>query len=225
MFAVAQGLEETVAEEFDGGGEVFGGHAVEAAVGGEEAVSGEDVEVGVEDEVVAKGVDGGDGSEFAIGEIEAGAEDFLEGFGGGFEEEVEEVSAFAEDAAEDFWDGEDELAVGDFVTDGGGDPIGGLADAALVAGGAEVAAFAGESENAFVAAIRAVETEEAGGEIAAAEEVADGGEDVRAERAEGGTVFLLVAGEEGFPSGGEELPEWGGARAAGLVDGWHKECS
>ena len=34
MFAIAQGVEETVAEEFDGGGEVFGGHAVEAAVGG-----------------------------------------------------------------------------------------------------------------------------------------------------------------------------------------------
>jgi hypothetical protein len=65
VFAVAQSLEEAVAEEFDGGREVFGGHAVEAAVGGEEAVGGEDVEVGVEDEVVAKGVDGGDGSEFA----------------------------------------------------------------------------------------------------------------------------------------------------------------
>jgi hypothetical protein len=68
-------------------------------------------------------------------------EDFLEGFGGGFEEEVEEVeevAAFAEDAAEDFEDGEDELAVRDFVADGGGDPIGDLADAALVAGGAEV---------------------------------------------------------------------------------------
>ena len=85
VFAVAQGMEEAVAEEFDGGGEVFGGHAVEAAVRGEEAVGGEDVEVGVEDEVVAEGVDGGDGSEFAIGEIEAGAEDFLEGVGGGFE--------------------------------------------------------------------------------------------------------------------------------------------
>ena len=48
MFAVAQGLEETVAEEFDGGGEVFGGHAVEATVRGEESVGGEDVEVGVE---------------------------------------------------------------------------------------------------------------------------------------------------------------------------------
>jgi hypothetical protein len=40
---------------------------------------------GVEDEVVAEGVYGGDGSEFAIGEIEAGAEDFLEGVGGRFE--------------------------------------------------------------------------------------------------------------------------------------------
>ena len=28
-----------MAEEFDGGGEVFGGHAVEMAVGGEEAVA------------------------------------------------------------------------------------------------------------------------------------------------------------------------------------------
>ncbi|MCU0777738.1 MAG: hypothetical protein MUF86_08730 [Akkermansiaceae bacterium] len=33
----------------------------------------------------------------------------------------EEVAAFAEDAAEDFGDGEDVLAVRDFVADGGGD--------------------------------------------------------------------------------------------------------
>ena len=69
VFAFAQGVEEAVAKEFDGGGEVFGGHAVEAAVGGEKSVGGEDVEVGVEDEVVAESVDGGDGSEFAIREI------------------------------------------------------------------------------------------------------------------------------------------------------------
>ena len=123
-----------MAEEFDGGVEVFGGHAVEAAVRGEEAVGGEDVEVGVEDEVVAEGVDGGDGGDFSVGKVEAGAEGVAEGFGGGFEEEMEEVAALAEDAAQDFRDGEDELAVGDFVADGGGDPIGGLADAALVAG-------------------------------------------------------------------------------------------
>lgn len=68
-------------------------------MGCEESVGGEDMEVRVEDEVVAEGVDGGDGSEFAIGEIEAGAEDFLEGSGGGVEEEGEELAAFAEDAA------------------------------------------------------------------------------------------------------------------------------
>ncbi len=225
VFTLAQGVEEAMAEEFDGGGEVFGGHAVEASVGGEESVGGEDVEVGVEDEVIAEGVDGGDGSEFAIGEIEAGAEGFLEGIGGGFEEEMEEIAAFAEDAAKDFGDGEDELAVGDFVADGGGDPSGGLADAALVAGGTEVAALAGEGEEAFVAAIGAVEAEEAGGEVAAAEEVADGGEDVGAERAEVGAVFFLVGGEKGIPSGGEDLPEGRGAGAARLVDGRHKECS
>jgi len=69
QFGVAQGLEEAVAEEFDGGGEVFRGHAVEAAVRGEESVGGEGVEVGAEDEVVAEGVDGGDGSELAVGSI------------------------------------------------------------------------------------------------------------------------------------------------------------
>ena len=57
----AQGVEEAVAEEFDGGVEVFGGHAVEMAVGGEEAVGSEDVEVRVEDQVIAEGVNGGDG--------------------------------------------------------------------------------------------------------------------------------------------------------------------
>ena len=70
---VAQGVEEAVAEEFDGRVEVFGGHAVEMAVGGEEAVGSEDVEVRVEDQVIAEGVDGGDGSDAAAGKVEAGA--------------------------------------------------------------------------------------------------------------------------------------------------------
>jgi len=61
---VPEGVKEAVAEEFDGGTEIFGGHAVEAAVGGEECVDGkdmDDVEMGVVDEVVAEGVDSGDG--------------------------------------------------------------------------------------------------------------------------------------------------------------------
>ena len=60
-----------------------------------------------------------------------------------------------------------------------------------------------------MAAIGAVEAEEAGGEVAAAEEVADGGEDVGAEWSDGGAVVFLVGGEEGVPSGGDQLREYG----------------
>jgi hypothetical protein len=117
----AESVEEAVAEEFDGRVEVFGGHAVEMAVGGEEAVGGEDVEVRVEDQIVAEGVDGGDGSEFAIGEIEAGAEDNLESSCRGVEEMGKQLAALAEDAAQDAGDGEDELAVqrGPYAGEGG----------------------------------------------------------------------------------------------------------
>ena len=37
---ITQGVEEAVAEEFDGGSKVFGGHTVESAVGGEESIGG-----------------------------------------------------------------------------------------------------------------------------------------------------------------------------------------
>ena len=94
------------------------------------------------------------------------------------EQEGEEVAAFAEDAAQDLGDGEDELAVGDFVADGVGDPFASGASAALVACGAEVAAFAGEGEQTFVAAVWALETGEAGCEVAATEEGLDGGDGV-----------------------------------------------
>jgi len=49
------------------------------AVGGEEAVGGEDVEVRVEDQIIAESVDGGDGSDATVGEIEASAEGVAEG--------------------------------------------------------------------------------------------------------------------------------------------------
>ena len=97
---------------------------------------------------------------------------------------MEEIAAFAEDTAQDFRDGE-EAAVRDFVTDGGGDPLGALADAALVAGGTEVAALAGEDEEAFVSAIGTMESEETGGNVAAAEEIAHYGEDIGTERPHG----------------------------------------
>ncbi len=184
-FGIAQGVEEAVAEEFDGGSEVFGGHAVEAAVGGEESICGENVEMGVEDEVIAEGVDSGDGGEFSIREIEADAERIAERGGGGMEEVGEEVAAFAKDAAQDLGDGEDELTVGYFVADAGGDPVADGAGAALVTGGAEVAALAGEGEQSFVATVRALEAGEAGSEVAATEEGLHGGDGGGAKGAEG----------------------------------------
>ena len=157
VFAVAQNLEEAMAEEFGDGGEGFLGHGVEAAFLVEQAVGGEDMKMRMEDEVIAEGVDGGSGGEATAGQIEAGAEGVPQAFGGGLEMEVEEVPALAEDAAQHFRKGEDELALRDFVADGGGDPCAGLADAALVACGAEVAGLAGEGEELFVAALGAME--------------------------------------------------------------------
>ena len=98
-----------------------------------------------------------------------------------------------------------ELAVGDFVADGSGDPCGSLADAALVAGGAEVAALAGEGEEVLLAAIRAAEAEEAGSEVAAAEEIEDHREGIGAERTHGGAMDLFIGGDEGVPGGGDDL--------------------
>ena len=224
-FGGAEGLEEAVAEEFDGGTEVFDGHTVEAAVGGEESIGGKHVDVGVEDEVVSEGVEGGDGSDAALREIQTGAEGVLEGSGGGVKENGEEPAAFAEDSAQDAWNGEDELAVRDFVADGGGDPVTGGADAALVAGGAEVATLAGEGEESFVAAVRALKAGESGGEVAAAEKGLDGGRGVGAERAEGFAVVRFVVCEEVIPAVVNQLPEGRGAGTAGLVDGRHKKCS
>ena len=72
------------------------------------------------------------GSDSAVGEGEAGAKGILKGGGGSVEQEGEEVAAFAEDAVQDLGDGEDELAVGDFVADGVGDPLASGAGATLV---------------------------------------------------------------------------------------------
>ncbi len=83
------------------------------------------------------------------------------------------MTPLAEDSAEGTRHGEDELPVGDFVTDGMGNPVAGLPHASLVAGGAEVAALAGEGEELFVPAVRALQTGETGGEVAAAVEVLD----------------------------------------------------
>jgi hypothetical protein len=94
-----------------------------------------------------------------------------------------------------------------------------------VAGGAEVASFAGECEEALVAAVGALEAGEAGGEVTAAKEGLDGGNGGGVERAEGSAVVFFVVGEEIGPAVLDELPEGRGAGVARLVDGRHNLCS
>ena len=206
-FGGQEGLEEAVAEVFGHGAEGVGRHGVEFAFCIEEAIGCEDVDVGVEEEVVAKGVDGGGGGDASVGEAEPGAKGVAQGVDGGLEEMLEEVAAFAEDGAEDFGDGKDVLAVGDGLADGGGDPCADLQGASLVAGGAEVAGFAGEGEQVLVAAVGTEESGEAGGEVAAAEEVLDVCDGLGTQWAHGGTVVFFVTGEEFFPNAADDLPK------------------
>jgi hypothetical protein len=70
-----------------------------------------------------------------------------------------------------------------------------------------------------------VKSGEPGGEIAAAEEGADGGDGIRAQWSHGAAVVLLVAGDEIIPGVMDDLPEGRGARAARAVNRGHKGCS
>lgn len=87
----------------------------------------------------------------------------------------EERASLAENAAQDSGDGEHELPVRHVVADAGGDPAARATNTALVAGGAEMPALAGEGEQFFVTTVRAVEAGETGGEVAAAEKGLDCG--------------------------------------------------
>ena len=98
-----------------------------------------------------------------------------QGFGGGLEKMIEKLAAFAENTAQHLGHGKDELPVCNGLAESLGDPTAGAQDAALVAGGAEVAVFAGEGEEPLVAAIGvgADEPGEPRREIAALEKIFD----------------------------------------------------
>lgn len=221
----AQDGEKAVAEDFSERFEGFDGKFVEGAVSVVKAGGGEDVKVGMEDEVVTEGLDGGDGGELAVGEVEAGAEPIAQGFDGGAEKQVEEVASLAEDAAQGPGHGEDELAVGDVVAEGVADPVASGADAALMAGGAEVATLAGKGEELFVAAIGALKAGETSGEVTAAVEAIDDGDGIAAEGSVDPAMAVLVGGEEFAPGVVDDLPQGRGAGPAGTVDGGHNACS
>ena len=178
-FVGDKGLDEAVAKEFGEGikGLCGGGREeVEAAGLIEESAGAEDVKMGMEYEVIAEGLNAGDGGEFSVGEIELKAHPVAEGFGGGAKEVVEEVAALAENTAQHAGHGEDELAVWNGLAEGFGDPVAGGTDAPLVASRTDVAALASKGEEALVAAvgIGTDEAGESGGEVAAFEEIVYG---------------------------------------------------
>jgi len=120
---------------------------------------------------------------------------------------AKELATLAEDTAQGARHGEHELAVGKVVTDGVCDPVADAADAPLMAGGAEVAGFAGEGEEFFVTAVRALQAGEAGSEIAATVELIDDVDAVVVERSMYLAVLGLVVGEEIVPGVVDDLPK------------------
>ena len=78
--------EETMAKQLGHGADGSLRQAVKAPVGGKQAVSDEHVEMGMEDEVIAKSMNGGDGSEFAFGKTELQTK----GFGQGIDRALEQ---------------------------------------------------------------------------------------------------------------------------------------
>ena len=134
---------------------------------------------------------------------------------------IEEVAALTEDAAQHAGNGEDELAMRNGLAQGFGDPVTGGADAALVASRADVAALAGEGEEALVAAvgIGTDEAGESGGEVAALIEAFDGFDREWAKRTVDLAVFGFVIGEKVGPGVVDDLPEWRGTGTPRPVDG------
>lgn len=179
----------------------------------------------MEVQVVAEGLNRGDGGESAFGKLEPRPHPVLEAVDGRAEEMIEELASFAEDPAEGFRHGEDELAVRHLEAEDAGDPVAGGADFALMATRAVVPRLAGEGEEALVAAVGALEPRESGGEVAAAMELAHDIDRVVAQWAVNGAVALFVAGDKIGPTVVDDLPEGRSAGATRSVDGGHDNCS
>jgi len=96
---------------------------------------GEDVEMGVEVQVIAEGLDGGDGGEFSFREIEPDAHPIAQALNADSGKVVEELAPFAKNAAQGPRHGKHELAVGHLEADLVGDPVAQGADPVLVTAG------------------------------------------------------------------------------------------
>jgi hypothetical protein len=91
----------------------------------------------------------------------------LQGFPGAATETGEKLSVIKKIPAKDFGEAEDEMPVRDLLENIHAEPFPEFHHAFLMAGGAEVAALAGKSQQVFVAAVFAFDTGKAVAQIAA----------------------------------------------------------
>ncbi len=73
--------------------------AVKTSIGGKQTISDEHVEMGMEDKVIAKTMNGSDGSNSAFWKIELEAKGFSQGIDRTLEQKRKQLATFAKDAA------------------------------------------------------------------------------------------------------------------------------
>jgi hypothetical protein len=145
-FLFPEDSEEAMAKQLGHGADGSLRQAVKAAVGTTQTVSDEHVEMGMEDEVIAKSMNGGDGSDFAFRKIELEAKRYGQGIDRALEQKRKQLTTFAKDAAQHFGNGENQLSMRDLMAYRSGDPFTGGTHATLMTSGTKVASFAGEGE-------------------------------------------------------------------------------
>jgi hypothetical protein len=187
----------------------------------EDTSSGEAMDVRVVGEVVAEGVDSEDDTGAPIGQSSLFAEPVLQGVGDEVAEFGEAFGIFTEDVTQDSGDGQDPVPVRDRKADLIANEGGGIEGTALVAAGAAASSLTGEGEQVVVVAVGALHAEEAAGEVAAAQAVAQGGFAGRVEWPEVFGAVRVVACGEGFERILQALPERRAASMAGPVLAGH----
>jgi hypothetical protein len=85
---------------------------------------GQHMEMGMKNQVVAKSVQGGDGSDFAGGDAGALPQPECERFSRGGAKELEVLAVAPENPAQRPWHGKDDVAVGQRPANFGGDELG-----------------------------------------------------------------------------------------------------
>ncbi len=141
----------------------------------EDSGGAEAMYVRVVGEVVTESMDGEDDASPALREAGLLAQPVLQGVGDEVAEFSEALGFFTEDVAQNSGDSKNPMAMWDGQANFVADMSCGIEGATLVAARAAAAPLAGKGKQVMVVAVGALDAEEAAGQIAAAQAVAQGG--------------------------------------------------